>query len=103
MVTCDRCNGLLADDALFCPKCGVRTAKGRKEKAEIPWEESLEEVRKKVDEAVTLAFEEMRKGLETARKEINKSTSRETVTCPQCGEESSVGAQFCWGCGKKIR
>ena len=103
IVSCEKCDGPLAEDALFCPKCGIRTPKGRKEKAEVPWEDSLEEVRKKIDKAVTVAFGEMQKGFETAKEEINKTTSKETVTCPQCREESSADAQFCWGCGKKLR
>ena len=102
MESCEKCNGQLNFDALFCSKCGVRTPKGRKEGAEIPWEEHMSEVREKIDKAVTLAFEEIQKGLKTAKEEMDKSASKGTVYCRHCGKSSSTGAQFCWGCGKKF-
>ena len=102
METCEKCGAQLGFDALFCPKCGVRTPKGKRERAEIPWEEHLAEVREKIDEAVSLAFEEVQKGLKTAREEINKSTSAKKIYCPKCGEASPPSAQYCWGCGNKF-
>ena len=41
MAKCDSCGKTLAEDDLFCPKCGSRTEMGRKEKVEFPWEERL--------------------------------------------------------------
>jgi uncharacterized membrane protein YvbJ len=100
--TCEKCKNQLGFDDLFCPKCGVRTPKGRREQAEIPWEEHMAEVREKIDKAVAVAFEEVQKGLKTAKEEIDKSTSKLTYYCPECGKGSPSTAQFCWGCGKKF-
>ena len=100
--TCEKCKNQLGFDELFCPKCGVRTPKGKKEEVEIPWEEHLSEVRVKIDKAVTLAFEELQKGLKTAKEEMDQSSRKGAIFCRHCGKESSAGAEFCWGCGKKF-
>ena len=99
---CKKCGEELSDDALFCPKCGIRTPKGRKEKAQPPWEDAIAEAREEIDKGITTAFEEIQKGLKTAREEIKKATSKETVKCSNCGEVSSAEDIFCWSCGRKL-
>ncbi len=103
MTSCEKCKGQLDEDALFCPKCGTRTPKGKREEAESPWEDTLAQVREQIDKAISSAMDEIHKGLQTAREEINKATSGKTVKCPHCGEMSSTDATFCWDCGKKLR
>ncbi len=102
MATCENCGNTLAEEDLFCPKCGSRTERGRREEVEFPWEERLEEVRKEIDKAVNVAFKEIRKGLKTASEEIERAARRETVTCPSCKEKSPADARFCWACGKSL-
>ncbi len=100
--SCEKCGTQLPEDALFCPKCGVRTPKGRKENVRPPWEDVLADVREEIDRAVSAAFKEIEKGLEIAKKEIGRATSKRMVVCQACGEASSPGARFCRGCGKKL-
>jgi uncharacterized membrane protein YvbJ len=100
--SCEKCGVQLPQDALFCPRCGIRTPKGRRENAKPPWEDVLADVREDIDKAVSAAFKEVEKGLETAKQEIGRATSKRMVVCPACGEASSAGARFCRGCGKKL-
>jgi uncharacterized Zn finger protein (UPF0148 family) len=102
LAKCDSCGNTLAEDDLFCPKCGSRTERGRKEKVEFPWEGRLEEVREEIDKAVNIAFKEIQKGLRTASEEIERATKKKAVTCPSCKERNPADARFCWGCGKKL-
>ena len=102
MASCEKCGTQLPQDALFCPKCGIRTPKGKRENAKAPWEDVLADVREDIDKAVSAAFKEIEKGLETAKQEIGRAASKRMVVCPGCGEASSAGARFCRGYGKKL-
>jgi predicted amidophosphoribosyltransferase len=102
LASCENCGKALAEDDLFCPKCGTRTERGRREKVDFPWEERLEEVRLEIDKAVNAALKEIHKGLKTASEEIERATRGETVTCSSCKERSPADARFCWACGKRL-
>jgi len=104
-VFCSRCGGELPENAYFCPKCGVRTAKGKEENVPIPWQDwrdTFSEVGEEIEKAFSAAAREIEKAFETAREEIKKATSKEPVVCPSCGEKSPAGAQFCHKCGGKL-
>lgn len=102
LASCEKCGRELPEDAFFCPKCGVRTPRGRKEETKFPWQDALAEVGEEIDRALSVAAKEIEKGLETAKEEIRKATSKETMICPECKEVSYADARFCWGCGKKL-
>lgn len=109
MVFCTNCGGELSEEAYFCPKCGIRTSKGREEKVPIPHEgmfaevgEELREVGDELNKVFSAAAKEIEKALETARKEIKKATSRESVVCPNCGQKNAADARFCNNCGKEL-
>jgi predicted amidophosphoribosyltransferase len=103
MVFCSKCGEELPEKAYFCPKCGVRTEKGKEVKVPFPWEGIFSEVGDELDKAFTVAGKEIKKAFETAKKEIKKATRPEPIKCPNCGETTSVNASFCSKCGKELR
>lgn len=99
---CSNCGAELPENASFCPKCGVRTKKGREENVAIPWQDAFQEIGKEVEKAFSTAAKEIEKAFLTAREQIRRATGQEAKVCPNCGEKNPSGAAFCYRCGKKL-
>ncbi len=69
MVFCSKCGKVLPENAYFCPTCGVRTGKGAEAGVSPPYRDMLSDVEKETEKALARAAEEMRKALDTAKKE----------------------------------
>jgi uncharacterized membrane protein YvbJ len=77
MVYCTRCGVQLPEDANFCPKCGVRTQKGREMNVSLPAEslrEALAIAGKEVEKALQVAAKEIEKAFKAVQDEIRKAT-----------------------------
>ena len=105
MTFCSKCGKELESEANFCLQCGVRTLKGETDGVPIPQDwltTGLSQLGKEVENALTMAAKEVERALKTTKEKIQES-SRKTVTCPHCGEQSQRSdAQFCYKCGKSI-
>ncbi|MEM2094212.1 MAG: zinc ribbon domain-containing protein [Candidatus Bathyarchaeia archaeon] len=77
MVYCTKCGEKLPEEANFCPKCGVRTPRGRETNAPFPVEnlrEALASAGKEVEKAFQIALKEIEKAFKEAQEEIKKAT-----------------------------
>jgi len=108
-VFCTGCGEELSEEAYFCPKCGIRTGKGKEENVPIPREgmfaevgEELSEIGDELNKVFSAAVKEIEKAVETARQEIRKATSREPIICSSCGQRNVTSARFCNNCGKEL-
>ncbi len=57
---CTNCGTELPENANFCPKCGVRTAKGVEAKAPLPYRDIMDNVENQLEKALAKASEEIR-------------------------------------------
>jgi uncharacterized membrane protein YvbJ len=107
-VFCTHCGTAILDDANFCPKCGVRTAKGVAQAVPLPrqgnWEERFEATIESIGEEMEKAFATARRELEEAYRHAKNSWKKpsDTVTCPSCGETNQGDTNYCFQCGVKL-
>jgi len=104
MVYCSNCGEKLPEDALYCPKCGAKTMKG-KEKIVVSSEdirETFNRVEKEFEKAFAIASKELHAAFKTAKENIQHAATIETVICSKCGEKNPSSAVFCYNCGAKI-
>jgi ribosomal protein L32 len=108
---CSKCGEKIPDDALFCPKCGTKTAKGKSAKAAYPEDElrdAFYQVGIELERAFTLAAKETHAAFKKAtenmqQKNASKSADAQSiVVCPKCGTKNPAGSIFCNNCGAKI-
>jgi len=117
MVYCSNCGKELSPDENFCSKCGVRTEKGVKEGAAVPWmadthwrqdvDIALQKASKAIDDGVKVARDSLRevaqeveKGVRSAREGVKERTG--PVFCRNCGTQNTRYAKFCTKCGKEL-
>ena len=106
MAYCSNCGEKLPEDALFCPKCGTRTLKGKEANAPTPTDDlkdALTKMSRELDKAFSVAAKEINAAFQTASENIQKSFQKEKIVCPNCGEKNPSNAVFCYSCGKKIK
>ena len=106
MAYCSNCGKKLPKDALFCPKCGIKTVKGTETNAAAPSDEMREaftRMSQEMEKAFSIAAKEIQEAFQTARNNIQKSLSKEAVVCPNCGEKNLSSAVYCFRCGKKLQ
>jgi predicted amidophosphoribosyltransferase len=106
MAYCSNCSEKLPKDALFCPKCGIKTVKGVVTNAASPSDEMHEvftRMSQEMERAFSIAAKEMHEAFQTARINIQKSLSKEAVVCANCGEKNLSSAVYCFRCGKKVQ
>jgi uncharacterized membrane protein YvbJ len=104
MTFCHNCGEKLPEEAYFCPKCGAKTAVGKKANATYPSDEIREAFARmsvEVEKAFTIAAKEVNKAFQTARTNM-QGDSKETITCPNCGAKNQAGALYCFKCGNSL-
>jgi predicted amidophosphoribosyltransferase len=102
MVFCAKCGETIPENANFCPKCGVKTSKGKEANISPPWEDVFSEVGEAIKNALSIAGREIEKAFKTAKEGIRNATTKEYVVCSNCGEKNRTEAQFCHKCGKSL-
>jgi uncharacterized membrane protein YvbJ len=108
MVYCSNCGEKIPDDALFCPKCGTKTPKGKAQNVAYPSDELREafyKVGTELERAFTLAAHETHQAFKKASdnfQQKNTSNTQGTVACSSCGTKNVSGAVFCADCGAKV-
>jgi hypothetical protein len=109
MVYCSNCGEKISDDALFCPKCGTKTPKGKASNVAYPSDElrdAFYKVGVELERAFTLAAQETRQAFKKANENLQQknssSSTHGTVACSCCGTKNVSGAVFCANCGGKV-
>ncbi len=117
MPTCRSCETELAENANFCPNCGLRTEKGENDNVRTPvdrrpeWEKdvelALQNTTKLLEEAVETAKKGLKQVSEEVRFEIDKAKEsrpkkRTPLYCPKCGNKNPNDSEYCTKCGAKI-
>ncbi len=105
MAFCHNCGEKLQDNALFCPKCGTKTAIGTVSNATSPSDEMREafvKMSQEMEKAFNIAAREVQTAFQAARKNVQKSIYKEPIVCQNCGEKNSGTAVYCFKCGNKL-
>jgi ribosomal protein L40E len=103
MVFCSKCGVSLTENANFCPKCGVRTKKGKEAKVSPPWEDVFSEVGVEIETALSTASREIEKAFKEATGGIRKAIAKESTVCSNCSEKNPTDARFCHKCGTNLK
>jgi len=102
LVYCSNCGAQIADDAYFCPKCGVKTKKGRDNDVLYPTDrltDAFYAVGVELEKAFNQAARETHAAIQRAKDNL---PPRMNVTCPKCNTKNPSGAIFCINCGNRI-
>ena len=105
MSFCSICGEKLPKDALFCPKCGTKTALGTETNAPGGPDEmrqAFARMSTDVENALAIAAIEIEKAFQTAKENIQKSMKKEPVVCGNCGQTNPGGSVYCFKCGQKL-
>jgi predicted amidophosphoribosyltransferase len=105
MVFCSNCGKPLADEANFCPNCGVRTQAGAAAGVPVPAEvikDAFYQASREVDNELTRAAKDVHEAFQSAGKSIRESVNRPPRPCPSCGKENPRGSNYCGNCGKQL-
>jgi ribosomal protein L40E len=107
MAYCSHCGEKLPDDALFCPKCGTKTLKGKASNVTYPSDElqdAFYKVGVELERAFSIAAHETHQAIKKASASMQQKTSssKDTVVCPKCGTKNVSSANFCNNCGAKL-
>jgi uncharacterized membrane protein YvbJ len=111
MVYCSNCGAKIDDEALFCPKCGTKTPKGKEANVPYPSDEirdAFYRVGIELEKAFTIAARETHAAIKRARENMQQkpesaTTAQEgTVACPKCGTKNLSDSIFCNNCGTRI-
>lgn len=106
MAYCSNCGEKIAEDAFFCPKCGVKTMKGAEANAKYPADEMREAFARmgvELEKAFSTAAVEIHAAFKKAAAEMKtKPAEQEAMACQSCGAKNQSGAVFCRNCGNKL-
>jgi len=106
LVNCSNCGEKIADDANFCPKCGLKTLKGRTANVVYPSDElrdAFYSVGIELERAFNMAAQETHSAIQKAKDSWNqKPVQPETVTCTKCNAKNPSSSVFCSSCGNRI-
>ncbi|MFW9835273.1 MAG: zinc-ribbon domain-containing protein [Candidatus Thorarchaeota archaeon] len=117
MPTCRSCETELAEDANFCPNCGLRTEKGETDNVKTPvdrrpdWEKDLDYAIQNATKLLEEAVETAKKGLKQVSEEVSseidkakekRPKKRMPLYCPKCGHKNPNDSEYCTKCGAKI-
>jgi uncharacterized membrane protein YvbJ len=106
MAYCSSCGEKLPEDALFCPRCGIKTIKGEEAASPVIADElkvAFNKMSKELEKAFAVASKEINAAFQKASENIKHSLQKELVVCPSCGEKNPSDAVFCYSCGKKMK
>lgn len=106
MAYCQNCGKKLNEEALFCSKCGTRTAKGVEKNVTRSSDElgaAFAKMSQELEKAFSAAAKEINDAFKTASENIQKSLRKEQNLCSNCGEKNPKNAIFCYNCGKRIK
>jgi hypothetical protein len=96
----------MADDANFCPKCGVKTAKGRTVNVVYPSDElrdAFYSVGLELEKAFNIAARETHSAIKKAKENWQQKPGQpETIICTKCTTKNPSGSIFCNNCGARI-
>ena len=87
MSYCSNCGEKLPENALFCPKCGTKTAKGVKSNVPGTSDElkaAFARMSIELEKAFSVAAKEINAAFQTASENIQKSVREEPVVCSIC-------------------
>ena len=102
MVYCSNCGQKIDDEANFCAKCGVKTARGKASSVLYPSDQLTDafyNVGLELERAFNMAAKETHAAIKKARANMQP---KPTVTCPKCGSSNPAGAVFCNNCGSRL-
>jgi uncharacterized membrane protein YvbJ len=105
MIYCANCGEKISKEDNFCPKCGVKTAKGVETNTPTPSDEMRQAFAKmstEIEKAFAIAAKEIQEAFQTAGQNIQQSVKRTPTECTNCGAENPAGSIFCFKCGKKL-
>jgi predicted amidophosphoribosyltransferase len=115
LVYCSNCGAKIDDEAYFCPKCGIKTQKGKAANAAYPSDElkdAFYRVGVELERAFTMAAHETHQAILKAKDNLEKnntttktSTSnaaQNDIACPKCETKNAYGTIFCSNCGTKL-
>jgi uncharacterized membrane protein YvbJ len=105
MVYCSNCGEKIADDAYFCPKCGIKTLKGKEANVTYPADELRDAFYKvgiELERAFSIAARETNSAIKKASANIQQKPAAQEITCPNCGTKNASGSIFCRSCGTKL-
>lgn len=106
MTYCKNCGKKLNEEALFCSKCGTRTAKGEEKNVSRSSDElraAFAKMSQELEKAFSAAAKEINAAFKTASENVQKSLRKEQILCSSCGEKNPNNAVFCYNCGKRIK
>jgi len=102
MAFCSKCGEEIPKDACYCPSCGWRIRRRVEVEAGGPWDE-VEAAFERMGEKLEKTFERVGREIERAFEGESEEAEEELVVCPECREENSADAKFCYRCGEKLR
>jgi len=111
MVYCSNCGEKISDDALFCPKCGTKTPKGKVSNVPYPSDELRDAFYKvgiELERAFTLAAHETHHAFRKASENMQQKTSSNSantqgsVVCTSCRANNVSSSVFCRSCGARV-
>ena len=105
MTYCANCGEKISKEDNFCPKCGVKTAKGIETNAPTPSDEmrqAFAKMSREIEKAFAIAAKEVREAFQTAGQNIQQSMQKVPIECTSCAEKNPAGSIFCFKCGKKL-
>jgi rRNA maturation endonuclease Nob1 len=105
MAFCHKCGEQLPENALFCPKCGTKTAIGTANNTPSPADEMREafiKISQEMEKAFNIAAREVQEAFQTARNNVQKTINKEPIICASCKEKNQANSAFCFKCGNKL-
>jgi uncharacterized membrane protein YvbJ len=105
MAYCHNCGEKLAENALFCTKCGAKVVQAATGGASTPSEEVRDAFNKmsvELEKAFNVAAKELQEAFQAARSNIQKTIYKEPIVCPNCSEKNPASSTFCTKCGQSL-
>ena len=98
LANCSNCGEKIADDANFCPKCGIKTAKGRTANAVYPSDElrdAFYSVGIELEKAFNIAARETHSAIQKAKENLAAKTCAARNCClPEVQRKESFWLSF---------
>ena len=105
MAYCPNCGEEISNDALYCPRCGIKTIQSLEANAVSSTDElkdAFVKMSKELERVFSVAAKEINAAFQKASENIQKSVKKEKITCKNCGVSNPSNSIFCFSCGKKL-